>query len=237
MPSLPAGIPADPFIANPMPIDPLLYGFDNYYLSDYSGDELEPDEEDELLHDGDDPLQTASKKRAKELTRDERFRLRVLHFDAGWTYASICAKRATYDPPTPTLTMRQIQWACDKSHPLTPRKGQTQPSKVTDTQKELIKASIEEKREHRLIPWIDLPHWIEGLEFVRDSAIKRAMKDMGYGRKERQKKIVHTELHESERLRWAEEYKDLVSNIKLFYIQILTYLIDPGAVGRGICLF
>lgn len=48
-----------------------------------------------------------------------------------------------------------------------------------------------------------------GFEDVRDSAIKRALVDMGYLRKERQKRIVHTEVHEKERLRWATEHKDL----------------------------
>lgn len=90
------------------------------------------------------------------------------------------------------------------------------PPKVTDAMKEKIKEFLEEKREHRLIPWIELPYWIEGLETVRDTAIKRALQDMGYRRKERQKKIVHTEVHESERLRWAEEHQHLVSDSTLF---------------------
>lgn len=84
------------------------------------------------------------------------------------------------------------------------------PTKVTDEMKEKLAEFLKEKPEHRLIPWIELPDWIDGFEYIRDSFIRRALKDNWYLRKERQKKIVHTEVHEAERLKWAEEHKDLV---------------------------
>lgn len=117
----------------------------------------------------------------------------------------------------PNLTMRQIQYACVLQNPLTPRKvkGAAAP-KVTDDMKVKIKAFIEEKPEHRLIPWIELPYWIEGFENVRDAAIKRAMEDLGYLRKERQKKICFSQKHKDTRLKWAKEHLNLVSNSYLF---------------------
>lgn len=107
-----------------------------------------------------------------------------------------------FNPPMPNLTMRQIQYACVLQNPLTPRKvkGAAAP-KVTDDMKAKIKAFIEEKPEHRLIPWIELPYWIEGFENVRDAAIKRAMEDLGYLRKERQKKICLSQKHKETRLK------------------------------------
>lgn len=108
---------------------------------------------------------------------------------------------------------------------------------VSDEQKAALEAFLKEKKGHRLIPWIELPYWVEGFDNVRDSAIKRALEDMGYLRRERQKRIVHTEVHESERLRWAIEHKDLVSQIYPFYIQILTYLVDSGPMGRSLYIF
>lgn len=210
MPSIQRPAP-DPFIDQlNIPVDPLLYGLENLYVSDTDDSDDDIDLEP-LLHEGDDPLQNQNKKRAKELTRDEKLRVRCLHKDAGWTYQTIFEKRMTFQPQMPTLTLRQIQKACDPLIPLTPRKnqGKTRPPKVTEAQKATIKAFLEEKPEHLLIPWIELPYRIEGLDHVRDRAIKRALKDMGYLRKERQKKIVHTEVHEKERLRWAEEHKDL----------------------------
>lgn len=193
------------------PIDLQLYGFHNYHESeseDDLGDEPEPTEP--LLHEGDHPMQKDRKKRAKELSRDERIRIRCLHRDAGWIFAKIYQNRQSFEPPMPTLTIRQIQFACDRNQPLTPRKGQKMPIKVTDEMKEKLAEFLKEKPEHRLIPWIELPYWIDGFEYIRDSSIRRALKDMGYLRKERQKKIVHTEVHEAERLKWAEEHKDLV---------------------------
>lgn len=162
MPSIQRPAP-DPFIDQlNIPVDPLLYGLENLYVSDTDDSDDDIDLEP-LLHEGDDPLQNQNKKRAKELTRDEKLRVRCLHKDAGWTYQTIFEKRMTFQPQMPTLTLRQIQKACDPLIPLTPRKnqGKTRPPKVTEAQKATIKAFLEEKPEHLLIPWIELPYRIE----------------------------------------------------------------------------
>lgn len=162
MPSqqLPAGSPVDPFIDEPMPmhIDPLIYGFNNYY--DESDDESDDEPASALLHPGEDPLLRAPKKRAFELTRDERLRIRTMYHECDLTWNQIFAKRTTMKPPMPTLTIRQIQWATDLSKPLTPqKKGHVgaKPS-ITEGQKAALKAFLEEKKEHHLIPWIELPY-------------------------------------------------------------------------------
>lgn len=220
-----------------MSIDPLLYGFNNYYdESDESDDEPAAAA---ILYPGENPHLQQLKKRAIELTRDQRLRIRCLHHDADLSYIEIYAKRSSLKPPMPTLTIRQIQKACDLTKPVTPQKQGRVGAKpaVSDEQKAALEAFLKEKKGHRLIPWIELPYWVEGFDNVRDSAIKRALEDMGYLRRERQKRIVHTEVHESERLRWAIEHKDLVSQIYPFYIQILTYLVDSGPMGRSLYIF
>jgi len=72
--------------------------------------------------------------------------------------------------------MRQIQTACNLENRLTPQKsGFGAKLVVSEDQKAAIKAFLKEKPEHRLIPWWELPYWIDSLEGIRDSAIKRAL--------------------------------------------------------------
>lgn len=62
----------------------------------------------------------------------------------------------------PTLTIRQIQWACNLDNPVNPKKKGCVGAKplVTDEQKAALEAFLKEKHEHRLIPWIELPYWV-----------------------------------------------------------------------------
>lgn len=203
------------------PIDPALYGFQNYY--DDGEDEDEDDETlppaADFLFEGEDPALNERKRRAPELTRDQKVRIRCLYYDAQFTQAKIFEWRNNFNPPMPTITPRQIQKACDLRLHLTPRKVQgAAPPKVTDEMKEKIKAFIEEKPENRLIPWIELPYWIEGFDNVRDSAIKRAMEDLGYLRKERQKKICYSQKHKENRLKWAKDHEHLTPEQWAYFI-------------------
>ncbi|KAH8746594.1 hypothetical protein F5883DRAFT_585290 [Diaporthe sp. PMI_573] len=150
----------DDLFAEDLPIDPELYG-NNYYLdqSDFE------------------------KKRAIELTCNQRLMIRTLYQTAGWTQATIFERRNALLIPLPTLTMRQIQTACDSNTPFTLKRSNCRgKAKVTDEQKALIKAFLDDKEhpERRLLPWWELPYWIDGLEGIRDSAIKRALKEIKY---------------------------------------------------------
>lgn len=212
----------DPF-AEDLPIDPELYG-NNYYL-DESDSESGSDYEDlpptPLHHEGVDPQTEARKKRAIELTRDQRLMIRTLYQTAGWTQATIFERRNALLIPLPTLTMRQIQTACDPNTPLTPKRSNCRgKAKVTDEQKALIKAFLDDKEhpERRLLPWWELPYWIDGLEGIRDSAIKRALKEMKYLRTQRPRKIKYTKKHLEDRVKWCKERKDWTIEQWAFYV-------------------
>ncbi len=146
------------------------------------------------------------RKRSPELTRDHKLQIRTLHFIAGWTHKAILERLAPAE--IPHLTLRQIRGAC-KAGPLTPQKpGRVGPkAKVTEEQKAQIKAFIEEDPKHRRIPWPQLPHYLEGFEAVRDAAIRRALRDLGYARKPRRSRIELTDDHKRDRLEWARAYE------------------------------
>lgn len=209
----------DPFI-NDLPIDPLLYGYDNYLEESDSNE----DEEDNLpptpfAHEGINPQAEERKKRAPELSRDHRLMIRTLHHTAGWTQATIFERRHQLMFPLPDLTMRQIQTSCNLDTQLTPQKHRAgvRP-KVTDEQKSALKAFLEEKPEHRLIPWRELPYYVQGFENVRDAAVRRALKDMKYLRTQRPRKIKYTQEHLDNRIRWCTERKDWTIDQWAFYV-------------------
>jgi len=95
-----------------------------------------------------------------------------------------------------------VQKAYNLALPLTPQKKnrvETKP-KVSEVQKEQIKAFIEENSKHRLIPWRKLPYYLDSFEQISDGAIIRAIHDLGYQRKPRGKRIRLTFSHKQQRL-------------------------------------
>lgn len=145
----------------------------------------------------DDDIEPQPPKRSykKQLTRDERLRVRVLFFDAGWSYNDI-AKHTQY-------THRQIQYACN--NPVTPQRGnrQTQPAMKTPIRAQLD-TWLRESTAHRLIPWREI-HLVAPtpLQGYRESAYRTAMRLLGYQRKVRPRRIHLTPRHKRERVEFA----------------------------------
>jgi hypothetical protein len=172
----------DPF-TDDLFLDPLLYGFDN------SIDDSDFESEDEGIppmpfhYEGIHPQEDDRKKRAPELSRDYRLMIQTLYQLAGWTQTTIFQRRNNLLFPLPDLTIRQIQTACDTEARLMPQKSTTGVKpKVIDDQKAAIKAFLEEKPEHCLIPWQELLYYIDYLSNVCDVAVKRTLQDMKYFR-------------------------------------------------------
>jgi hypothetical protein len=110
----------DPF-DDDLPLDPLLYGFNNYidesdHDSNQEDDNLPPTP---FHYEGIYPGEDNRKKRAPELTRDHRLMIRSL-YHLGWTQATIFERRNQLLFPLPDLTMRQIQTACNPENSLMP---------------------------------------------------------------------------------------------------------------------
>ncbi len=152
------------------------------------------------------PRRPKAFERAPELTRDQKLEIRAVRRYAGFTHTKLLE---AFREAIPHLTIDQVRGACDLSQPVTPRKaGRVGPKpKVTEAQKAQIRAFLEENTRHRLIPWRQLPYYLEGFEEVRDTAIIRAMRDMGYKREPRSKAIRLTAKHKQARLEWARAYE------------------------------
>jgi len=152
----------------------------------------------------------APRARAPELTRDQRLRIVTLYRDANWSYSEVL--RHLQQAGLPQLTRHQVVRAC--TGPPTPQKPGRVGSKVkvTEEQKAQLKAFLTEHITHRALPWSHIPHFLEGFEQVHDVAISRALRDLGYRRMPRRRKIQLTESHKAARLQWALEYKDFTAD-------------------------
>lgn len=122
------------------------------------------------------PTQINTTHRSSELTRDDKVAIRAVREVTGWDYHTIARKfNGKY-------TDRQIQLAI--AGPLTPRKSTSHKSRIliNTPLRERIRRFLDEKREHRDIPWPDLRWLVPGLETYGDQAIHSAMKRLGYNR-------------------------------------------------------
>ena len=150
-----------------------------------------------IVIDDDREPPTAKRTYSKQLTRDDRIRIRVLRFDANWTYESIASHTG--------YTYRQVQYAC--GNPVTPQRGNhvTRPGIKTPIRQQLA-AWLREATAHRRIPWSEIylvaPSPLNGF---RESAYRTAMKLLGFERKVRPHHIHLTAIHKENRIAFAQE--------------------------------
>jgi transposase len=138
------------------------------------------------------PQPSERRKRAVNLTRDQRVEIRTLRNVAQWSYDQITANRG--------YTVRQIQWALDI--PLTPKKRRRKGAINTPTRLR-IKAWIEADPYYRKIAWHNLPFLVPELRYFSETAINTGMKALGYNRRVRRRRIKLTEAHKRHRIAFA----------------------------------
>ncbi|KAI1826570.1 hypothetical protein F4861DRAFT_66119 [Xylaria intraflava] len=114
------------------------------------------------------------RKRAKNLSREQRIEVKTLREVYKWSYAEIAAKLG--------YTQRQVQTACSK--PTTPKKRRGKVAIDTPTRRR-IKDWLEEDPARQRLGWHNLPMLIPGLGYYGESAITTAMRTLGYRRRAR----------------------------------------------------
>lgn len=145
----------------------------------------------------------ARESRAPELNRDQRQECRTLRKYLHMDYAAI-AKATGY-------TLRQVQWAC--TSPPTPRKKASywRRLKITTPLRQRLKDFLDSEVspgeiKPRDIPWADLRFFVPGFESCGYLAICSAMRELGYKRKIKRRRIYRSTRNKRERVllcRWA----------------------------------
>ena len=134
--------------------------------------------------------------RRKHLTRDERIAAKALRFHGGFTYKAIAQKMRK--------TPQQIQDACIL--PATPRKNEKREGAIGPELREQLRAWMEEDPRRREIPWDDLRFYVpEPLSSYGPTALKTALRTLGFRRRIRPRKVELLPAQREARLAFAEE--------------------------------
>ncbi|KAK3985964.1 hypothetical protein QBC44DRAFT_334189 [Cladorrhinum sp. PSN332] len=135
--------------------------------------------------------------KAKDLTRDQRLQIRALRQHTDWDYFQIAKKTG--------FTFAQVQYACHS--PLTPQKKRCGRKKTvfSTPEKNRIAYILHNDEIARKLTWADLQWYIGGFELWGEQAFVTAMKNAGWKRKVRPRKIHLTPAHKTARLTWARE--------------------------------
>lgn len=156
----------------------------------------------ERTHDAVSPSaqRQARRRRAKELSRDERHRIRTLYEDAHWTLEHV----AEHTQHTP----RQVQWAV--THPLTPQKNQKPRYGLQSPQRAELQRWLLSDPALRYVAWPDLRFLLPpGLSHVGTEAIITALRLLGWRRRKRPRRIHRTVANEQARVRWCKRMQQL----------------------------
>lgn len=130
-----------------------------------------------------------------DLSRDERFRCKVLH-DAGFTIDQIVEQTGA--------TWRQVQYAT--THTTTPRRRSGRPPILTESQIEELIDFIRASRENRRMPYRKVAQL---MDFgVSEHVIRTALESRGFHRRIAMRKPPISETNRQRRLNWAIEHKD-----------------------------
>ncbi len=142
---------------------------------------------------------TPKKNRTAHLTRDQRIGIRALRDFAHLSYEDIW--RITL------YTFRQIQTAC--TQPLTPRKNTPRRLRIRTPQRQQLKDWIQEHLtdpDFRFLPWSDIRFLLPfPFSSYGEAAIFSALRELGWKRKKRPRKIQRTEANKRERVARARE--------------------------------
>ena len=143
------------------------------------------------------PGPTPRARRRKQLTRDQRHEIFTLRkYYPQLSYKSI-AELTGY-------TMRQVQWSC--ANPLTPRKDYRSHRSgfIKTPERQRLRDFLDQRREHRFIPWDALRFAIDDFPYGYDS-VSTAMETLGFQRRVRGRRIHRTAANKAHRVRWAQD--------------------------------
>lgn len=139
------------------------------------------------------PPPEAHKRRATDLTRDDRIRIATLR-EEGFTYKQISQRI--------NCTPRQAEYACQ--HPLTPKKRKGRPSMLTQEQIDEIITWICYSKANRRASWMQIPI-LMGLN-VSYYCVRTALRNAGFSRRVARRKPPISEKNRRARLAWAIEH-------------------------------
>jgi transposase len=145
------------------------------------------------------PNQLGKRAYSRQLSRDERIKIRALHEYGHFTYSEIASRTG--------FTQRQVQRAV--TGPPTPQKPRVIPSKYKlneEARQQLRDFLANEQEISRKVAWNDLRYLIPGFEIYGDRAIHTALKDMGYQRRKRHKSLRLTASTRAKRRDFCSEW-------------------------------
>lgn len=144
------------------------------------------------------PREVQPRHYSKQVSRDDRIRIQTLREYMGWTYHHIA--------DTMGFTTRQVQTAC--TSPVTPKKGTRKGNRAIGPQeKHQLEAWFLSDQDHRHIAWQDLPFLVPPpLCKYGSYALSSALRDLGYERRTRPRRIHLTDAHERARIQSARDH-------------------------------
>lgn len=136
-------------------------------------------------------------KRTKHLTRDERLRIRTLHYEAGWSAIRIAQEL--------NISYTQARYTIRALRP-TPKKSSGRPLKLGPEQVDQLISFIRASRTNRRMPWYQLPAAL-GFDCSVE-AVTTALRRAGFGRYVALKKPFISEENRQKRLQFAYAHRD-----------------------------
>lgn len=142
---------------------------------------------------------TPKRSRAIELSRTDRVRILALREIAGLSYEEIL-KKTNY-------TWAQIQRAC--TGPVTSQKKKKRKGIISTPERRQLKAWLEQDR-HRYTPLYQLPWKVPAsLSRYGETALTRAVYDMGWISAIRPRRIQRDEQNKADRVSWCRRMKEV----------------------------
>jgi hypothetical protein len=142
------------------------------------------------------PSTPTKRSKCRDLSRDDRIKVRGLHQYGHFTYPEI-ARRTNF-------SQRQVQRAC--TGPATPQKTKLRKGRIPTPQKEHMKAWLQESKLHQYVPLCKLRSRVpEPLQQWGETALFRAVSDLDYYSRPRLYTIDLTPQQRRNRVVWCQD--------------------------------